>query len=578
MKYNSYRKSEGQVKGFIPHVFSVLKKREGFIPHHFSVSKRRGKGFTPHLFLVTKRTGRWFTPHLFSAFKKGEGFSTIEMLVAFAIMALAFTGILTVVFGNDNFAIDSQLNSEAMFYAERDLNESRKQAENDFLGFAGFTTTTDGGRYTITSTSTGLTECSNLLETTASWNPTTLRAQHVTLQSVVASIEEFIKQGNDCDPFIGGGLWNAPKYYENPEVIHPGSDATDVAVVKNDKGRFAFVTSLQAGNHSTFWVIDVTDPDNLSLAAEFGSSNGIDGDLTAVDTLADGDIVYAFTTGTTSSTQLTTMRVDFFAYPGSAPTITAATSSLPEAPSGDGRSVYFYDSKVYVGTQYLACPPSCAPTQNHEFHIFDATSDPSHPVWEASLNLNHNINDIFVRNNFAYLAVSDNNGELMLVNIDPGSDDYLDHPDTAGYKFNAQGNQDATAIWAFGNRAYLGRRGGNGTKDFYVLNTSNPSGITEINSVNLDINNDEVVGLALSGSLAFLATSDQSQSPSGKGGPFIVYNIDEDSDKFLQIISTCPLNFSEQSSGLDFMENTAYVANQASDAVRILYPSPTCNP
>ncbi|OGY58142.1 MAG: hypothetical protein A3C03_00185 [Candidatus Colwellbacteria bacterium RIFCSPHIGHO2_02_FULL_45_17] len=504
-----------------------------------------------------------------------EGFSTIEMLVAFAILSLAFTGILTVVFGNDNFAIDAQLNSEALFYAERDLNEGRKQAENDFLGFAGFTTTADDGRYTITSTSTGLTECSNLLETTASWNPTTLRAQHVTLQSVIASVEEFIKQGSDCDSFIGGG-WEAPKYYQNPEVIHPGSDATEVAVVENDKGKFAFVTSLEVGNHSTFWVIDVTDPDNLLLVAEFGG-NGFDGDLTSIDTLSEDDVVYAFTTGTTSSTQLTTMSVDFSAYPGSGPTIGVATSSLPEAPTGDGRSVYFYDSKVYVGTEYLACPPTCSPSQNNELHIFDA-STPGNPTWEASLNINHNINDIFVRNDFAYLAVSDNNGELMLVNIDPGSDDYLDHPDTTGYKFNAQGNQDATSIWVLGERAYLGRVGGSNTKDLYVLDVGNKSGITEVSSTNLDINGDEVVGLSVSGPLAFLSTSDQSQSPSGEGGPFIVYNIDEDSDEFLEIISTCPLNFSEQASGLDFMDNTAYVANAASDAVRIIYPSPTCNP
>src|SRR3989344_578591 len=158
MKHNSYRKSEGQVKGFTPHLFSV--------------SKRQGKGFTPHLF---------------SAFKKGEGFSTIEMLVAFAILSLAFTGILTVVFGNDNFAIDSQLNSEAMFYAERDLNEGRKQAEMDFLGFSGFSGTADNERYHIEIDVRGLTECSNLIESTASWNPTGLwdpaapRFQHVTL-------------------------------------------------------------------------------------------------------------------------------------------------------------------------------------------------------------------------------------------------------------------------------------------------------------------------------------------------------------------------------------------------------------
>src|SRR3989344_7107581 len=177
MKHNSYRKSEGQVKGFIPHLFTFSGKREGFIPNLFSVSKRRGKGFTPHLFLVTKRTGRWFTPHLFSAFKKGEGFSTIEMLVAFAIMALAFTGILTVVFGNDNFAIDSQLNSEAMFYAERDLNEGRKQAEMDFLGFSGFTATSPDDRYSIDVSVFPISKCSNRIVSTASWERLVLPIQ-----------------------------------------------------------------------------------------------------------------------------------------------------------------------------------------------------------------------------------------------------------------------------------------------------------------------------------------------------------------------------------------------------------------
>src|SRR3989338_2466169 len=94
------------------------------------------------------------------------GFSTIEILIAFAILVVGLSGILLVVFGNDSWALDSQLNSEALNLAGRELARAEGEAKSDFTHFFGLATTTDDTRYETTVLVTDLTPCKKLLEST----------------------------------------------------------------------------------------------------------------------------------------------------------------------------------------------------------------------------------------------------------------------------------------------------------------------------------------------------------------------------------------------------------------------------
>jgi hypothetical protein len=481
--------------------------------------------------------------------RKSGGFSTVEMLVSFAILILAFSGLIVVVFGNDSFAIDSQLNSEALFYAERDLNEARAQSESDFLGFVGFTGTADSGRYTITTTSTAITPCKNLLESTASWNPTILRAQHVTLQSVVASLEEFAASGGDCadEP---QDAWKNPATLSGINTQPPGSGATDVDILDG----YAYLTSDPGADpKEDFFVVDVTNPSIPSMEGLLDIGDG----LNALDVAGN----YAYVANNATSSQLLVIDITV----KSAPNVVASGTLVGVDPGGsypEGRSVYYYDGRVYVGTNETAGP---------EFHVFDVTV-PSNPIHLGSLELTHNVHDIVVRDNLAYLATSDNSGELMVVDVsNPGA---MEHPDTTGMKFNAAGSggneADGSSLYLLGNKAYLGlkRNPGNpdALPDFYIIDVTNPAGMTELGSKNLGMQTSkEVTGIAVSGDLAFLSTNDSNAQ-------FQVWNIKDPAN----IINCVVWDYSAGASptGLDFDGTYIYTSNTDNLALRIIYDNP----
>ena len=541
MKYNSYRKSEGQVKGFIPHLFQFSGKGEGFISNLFSVSKRREEGFIPHLF---------------SAFKKGEGFSTIEMLVAFAILSLAFTGILTVVFGNDNFAIDSQLNSEAMFYAERDLNEGRKQAENDFLGFSGFSGTADNGRDETEVEVEGITQCKNLLTSITSWNPTALRAQHVTLQTVVSSLEEFLRLDEDCaDEPSGDDDWKYPSSLSSQDFNPGGIPATNVDF---SDGYVYVTTNSSPDARHDLWIVNVSDPDPLSLYV-VGSAD-IGAGLFAVDVAGD----YAYAANNATSGQLMIINISDKANP-----MIVATSTLngvnPEGSYPQARVIFYYNNHVYVGTRETAGP---------EFHIFSVDpadgASPENPIQVGSRELNHTVRDIVVRGDYAYIATTGNQNELVMLNVSsPGSitPSFPGVGQPEPWKFDADGNEDGTAVYVVGNKAYLGRvRTTGGRPNFYILDIADPESPISLGSDSTILNpNTEISGIVVAGHLAFFSTTNQTVG-------FQIWDIsDSQNPVSWPDCNENEYNHSEKAVGIDFDGEYVYVANESNDALRIFW-------
>src|SRR3569832_1785768 len=65
---------------------------------------------------------------------KKRGVSTLEVLIAFAIMTFTLTAVILVVFGNQFFSFDLQTNIEALSKAEAQLENIRALARNNFSG------------------------------------------------------------------------------------------------------------------------------------------------------------------------------------------------------------------------------------------------------------------------------------------------------------------------------------------------------------------------------------------------------------------------------------------------------------
>src|SRR3989338_9394963 len=72
-----------------------------------------------------------------------KGFATLEILIAFAVLILSISAVILLVFGNQSIIIDSQTNSEALYKAQKMLEEARAASKQDFFSVNSITTTSD---------------------------------------------------------------------------------------------------------------------------------------------------------------------------------------------------------------------------------------------------------------------------------------------------------------------------------------------------------------------------------------------------------------------------------------------------
>ena len=131
-----------------------------------------------------------------------------------------------------------------------------------------------------------------------------------------------------------------------------------------------------------------------------------------------------------------------------------------------------------------------------------------------------------VKDNYAYLAVSADYGEMTMVDISHKTNlqippDYL-NPNVNNLKYNAKtsaGNssdEDGFSIFVLGNYVYLGRQRvtSNLKKDFFILDVRDPTNITAVASTTLGMSgtNSNISKIIINNNTGFIATTDNSAS------------------------------------------------------------------
>lgn len=494
-----------------------------------------------------------------------KGFSTIEMLVAFAILSLAFTGILTVVFGNDNFAIDAQLNSEGLYYAERDLNIGRKDIQLDFENFAGFTSQGDDPRFQTEVAVEPISVCSKNLISTAAWDRPVLPSQRVTLTTIVTDILAAVEQGGNCSPFPPTN-WDTPVAYGG---ITPGEfdgRGTGVAYANINGRRYAFLTTDGSQpNQNNLYAIDTTDfatstgtgidPDTDIFGVRIGDE-GLNGIVTA--DINDND--YAFVLYNSTSSQLTVIDISDPSI--DMPVIGSAT--IPNVSPGESaypRSIYYRNEgspTIYIGTDYLAFSTS---TSNHELHVFEV-SNPTIPDWDNSVDVDRNVNDIAVRDGFAYLATGPgaNNTPMKIFDLASGSE--------VG-SFSISSPRAGTALYLFEDAVYLGLQRTSSGNNFYRIDVTDEENPQQLgNPVDLGGNNTEVGDIAVQWPLAFIGIEGANSQHN-----FQVWNVTSTSAMTRIYHNDCTSGnpFPQNLSGLVFVDNMIFSSFRSNDAFKLIW-------
>lgn len=141
----------------------------------------------------------------------------------------------------------------------------------------------------------------------------------------------------------------------------------------------------------------------------------------------------------------------------------------------DATDVFLLDSFAYVTTQNTR-------DKSPELYIFDVAT-PSKPALRGFVNIGHEVNRVYVRGDYAFLATNSNAGELIVVDIKNKA-----APTILG-QYNIPGEGNALSIAGDSTKIYVGTTKRDGA-EFYALSISNPAAPVLLGSyeVGADVN------------------------------------------------------------------------------------------
>lgn len=492
-----------------------------------------------------------------------KGFSTLELLIAMGTITTSLSAVIMVVFSNQTVSLDNQLNNEALIKIDSFIEQAKSSASFDFNSLT-YSSASDN-IFKKELLITDVNSCKKTGLASVSWS-TDQRPLHMEIGTVFSNPNEAIALGGDCGP----DLPPAPTAFQNItckdndatfDFSPSGAPATGLDLIKRGTDKFAVISSNpSSANGKDLWIVNVNNKAALVSAV---SSLDIGPGLNDVDVVGN----YAFGANDATTKQLAIIDITNLALPN----LIASISLNTVGAGSEGRVVYYYDDKIYMGTNYLV--------SYDEFQIFDVTNRSSPTLISGgSYNVNHHIYDIKVRDEvvggvartLAYLAVSDavgNKPKLIVLDVTNPS---LANPITLFGSFNPTPNDTlyGTVLTVLGDRVYFGRERATGSShDLFILDVSDPSAISILDSAQIGMNSgNEVRGIIVSGNLMFVSVS---KSNGSDELTFQVWDVTNPRD--MKLISNC--NYPQDALDFEFDGDYIYTANSSNKALRIIYDS-----
>lgn len=375
-----------------------------------------------------------------------RGFSTIELLIAFAIAMLVIVAVVQVMFGAQYWLIASQTSSEGLYKAKTMLEDLRSAAEKDFQLASSTELLPDtlnseciGGElcYYKSATISDISQCSKLAHAHVEWRVPGYGTTTSDLYTNLTSPNEIVKLGSDCSVNAPVGDWTGMS-----SDSLGGVSGTAHALDAQDG--IAFVAT-SAG-------LSAEGPSDSGFVAVASGFNGLDVARDAVT-----GRTYAYMAGASSADQLKIYEVT----DPSAP-VFVSQASLPGT-AEQATSTTFYGRMVYVWTREGS---------GNDFYVFDV-ADPTNPVFRGSIELNTSVYGVHIRDQLiggtvrrlAFLATSNTSREVRVLDVtDPTAMTTL-------AEANLPTSKPALSIFVAGSRIYVGLESGS-EEELFVLDGS----------------------------------------------------------------------------------------------------------
>lgn len=478
-----------------------------------------------------------------SNYRKGS--STIEILIAFALLVLTMSAVITVAFGNQSLSVDTQIDSEALYKAQALLEQVRATSRQDFTLVASQASVAEQSgpiSYTKKLDVTDIDSYTKQATSTVSWQSGG-RTLSIVLSTLLTNSQA--AAGNQCSPTITGD-WTAPQIYGYIDFPSP-KGGSGVSV----KGGKAYVSS-DPNSKSTddFYVVDVSGAGPgvtaLPILGQLNTTYGL------TDVRAAGKYVYV--TADSAVNQLLVIDVSS-ANPSIAKSIDLTVSG--DTAFGNTLAYSSKDKKLYVGLTLTSKPA------DKEFHEFCVGPDPSFPTCAAAslsnpvelgtgYKVGDTVNHITIgKNNVVYLTTTGNNQIIALDLTTPSSPSLI-----GSYPATTPPYGQALALDSTAGKLYFGQTDINNPQ-LMAFSTSNLT--TSLWTLPM---NKGVFSMILRSNLLFMTTGDSNDG-------LQIWDVSGAPSRF----DTSPLNIQQgASAGTDCFGNLLYVAQRSNRAMQVMGP------
>lgn len=441
------------------------------------------------------------------------GFSTLEIMIAMAIMAIVLAGALSANFAAQYWSLSSQTSNEGLYKAKTQIEDLRSLAGKDFYEVAStpFVRSMDAGDpndaaciagglcYYTEAVITDLSLCSKYVRANVAWKIGSYATSTTALFTHLTHIDEIIALGGDCLLSQPEGNWasGAPQSVGSL-AYNPGKLFTGVDVFHKE-----IYATASTSPYFLVYNVPTSVGQNPVLA---GSTDGGDMRLNAVDAIEDlaTGRTYAFAAEHKNNSQLAVFDVTDPALP--VLVVERQLGSVdPLGSYPQGWKVFAYGNRLYLTTRETA---------GNEFHIFNINV-PTQPVEVGSgFEVNRTVNDFIVReqkvggvlHRYVFLAADSNLKELSVLDVTSDVTSEVAAIDLPG-------DQDGLSLALVGHQLYLGRVSNVSGPELYVFDVTDPTLLTTAapQIIGQGEVGADVSSLRVSGAYAYLGTSKAGQ-------------------------------------------------------------------